>query len=115
MDPRRFGTRRTTGGADFTPLEPLQGWTDLVAAGVAPDRVKLVAHAGGDITRVESAVARALGARVGVIDDPSLPPRRRLDDVTEGDHPNVIRLPLGVVHRAVASALGRAFRRPQGL
>ena len=93
-DRRRYRDLRTTSGADFTALEPLQAWTDLAAAGVMPSQVRLVAYAGGDITRVECAVAAAFGCRVAVVDDPGLPPRRRLDDVLEQPHPGVVRLPL---------------------
>jgi ppGpp synthetase/RelA/SpoT-type nucleotidyltranferase len=80
-------------GTDFTPLEPLQGWTDLVTAGIDPGRVKLLGYAGADISRAEHAVALALGARVGVIDDPLLPKERRFDDPAWSDHPNLVRLP----------------------
>ncbi len=47
--------------------EPLQMWLDLFAAGVEPERVRLLGINGGDISRFEYALALAFGARVGLI------------------------------------------------
>ena len=63
----RFAENFSSPGKDFTPLDPLQGWTDIVAAGVDPRRVKLLSYAGGEISKAECAIALALGARVGVV------------------------------------------------
>jgi len=90
----RFGHRIHTSGSDFTPLEPLQGWTDLVAAGVDAHRVKLLNYAGGQISGAECAMALALGARVGVVEDTTLPKERRFSDPGWQDHRNLIRLPM---------------------
>ncbi len=62
LDPQRFARRFNSSGSDFSPLEPLQGWTDLLAAGVDPRRVKLLCYAGGRISRIECILALALGA-----------------------------------------------------
>ena len=43
-------------------------WTDILAAGISPADVSLVACPGGPITRAEILLARALGARVGWLD-----------------------------------------------
>jgi ppGpp synthetase/RelA/SpoT-type nucleotidyltranferase len=93
-DRTRFAALLTSAGKDFTPLDPLQGWTDLVAAGVDVRRVKLLSYAGGQISRVENAVALALGARLGVIDGPAVPKDRQFKDPMWKDHPHLIRLPL---------------------
>lgn len=81
-------------GTDFTPLDPLQAWTDLVAAGVNPARVKLLAYAGKSISKFECAMALALGARVGAVDNPSLPKERQFDDPAWIGHRNFLPLPL---------------------
>lgn len=80
-------------GNDFTPLEPLQGWIDLLAAGVDPKRVKLVSYGGHRISTAELTLALALGARVGLVVDPELPKDRQFEDVGWIDHPGLIRLP----------------------
>ncbi len=81
-------------GTDFTPLDPLQGWTDLIAAGVDPARVKLLAYAGGLISRAECAITLTLGARVGVVGNPDLPKDRQYDDPAWTGHKNFLPLPL---------------------
>jgi ppGpp synthetase/RelA/SpoT-type nucleotidyltranferase len=92
----RFAENFSSPGKDFTPLDPLQGWTDMIAAGVDPRRVKLLAHASGEISKSECAIALALGARVGVVDlvkDKELLKNRGFDDADWQDHPNLVRLP----------------------
>jgi len=75
-------------------LEPLQAWTDIVAAGVNPRRVKLLSYGGGEISRAECAVALALGVRVGVVEDAALPKDRQFSEPEWQDCPNLVRLPL---------------------
>ncbi len=58
---------RRTPGANFSALEPLQGWIDLVAAGVRPAEVKVLGINGGTISAFEYRLALALGAKVGVL------------------------------------------------
>jgi len=93
-DKVRFVALCESKGTDFTPLDPLQGWTDLIAAGVDPLRVKLISYAGGRISRVEYAVALSLGARVGMVEGPAVPADRRFNDPLWQDHPRLVRLPL---------------------
>jgi hypothetical protein len=66
-DPERYGELRSTDGADFSPLEPLQYWIDLVASGVRPDEVRVLGIGGGSIAASEYQIALALGATVGVV------------------------------------------------
>ncbi|MFH0953777.1 MAG: RyR domain-containing protein [Verrucomicrobiota bacterium] len=89
----RFADHFSSPGNDFTPSDPLQGWTDIIVAGVDPHRVKLLCYAGKDIASCECAMALALGARVGVVEDPSLPRERQFKDPDWQDHPNLARLP----------------------
>ncbi len=86
-----LGKSKTT---DYTPLDALQGWTDIVAAGIDPHRVRHISFAGGAISQVEYAVALALGAWVGVIDSPVIPPDRRFENALWQEHPHLLRLPL---------------------
>jgi ppGpp synthetase/RelA/SpoT-type nucleotidyltranferase len=93
-NPARYKFRISSSGADFSPMEPLQGWTDLVSAGINATRVKVIAFAVGKIARTECAMALALGARVGIIDDISLPKERQFLDPAWQNHPNLVRLPM---------------------
>ncbi|MGD2174714.1 MAG: hypothetical protein PVJ27_04865, partial [Candidatus Brocadiaceae bacterium] len=63
----RYSEIRRTGGTDFSPLEALQGWTDLIASGIRPARVKILGIGGGSIAAAEYRMGLALGARVAVV------------------------------------------------
>jgi ppGpp synthetase/RelA/SpoT-type nucleotidyltranferase len=69
-----------TEGTDFSPLEPLQNWIDLVAAGIAPSQVKLLGINGGEISAFEYRLALALGAKVGLLRDSGREAGRMLKD-----------------------------------
>lgn len=56
-----------TGG--FSPEQPLQNWTDLMAAGVDPRHVRLVGINGGSIAALEYRLALALGASTGLLEE----------------------------------------------
>ena len=84
LNPDRFARRFNSSGSDFSPLEPLQGWTDILAAGVDPRRVKLLSYAGGRISRAECILAVALGARVGVVEEATLPNRSPVQRARNG-------------------------------
>jgi hypothetical protein len=62
---KRYSKVLETKGSDFSPLEPLQTWIDLFAAGISPARVKLLGINGGEIAAFEYRLAAALGAQVG--------------------------------------------------
>ncbi len=87
----RFNSPKTN---DFSPMDPLQAWTDLVVAGVSPTDVRLMCYAPGDIARAECAIALGLGARVGVVLDPDLPKERLLDRSAWAGCNNLLFLPL---------------------
>lgn len=79
-DQTRFGQLHKSKGDDFTPLEPLQAWTDLLLAGINPKSVRLLCYAPGEIARAEISIALAFGARAGLVIDPGLPSDRTYDD-----------------------------------
>jgi hypothetical protein len=72
----------------------LQAWTDILAAGVDPRRVKLLSYGGGPISRAECALALALGVHVGVVEDAALAKDRQFLEPEWQDCPNLVRLPL---------------------
>jgi class 3 adenylate cyclase len=67
VDDERYAELRRTTGEDFSVAEPLQYWSDVVAGGIAPSDVRLLAIGGGQISAAEYRMALALGARVGAI------------------------------------------------
>jgi mutator protein MutT len=60
---------RTDRTVDFSILEPVQMWVDLLASGVVAKDVTLLCLGGGQISSQELALAWALGARSVVVDD----------------------------------------------
>ncbi len=60
---------RQTGGHSFSPAEPLQNWTDLIASGIPPSSVRVLGVGGGRIAAAEYRIALALGATVGLVAD----------------------------------------------
>ncbi len=63
----RYSLVVQTEGADFTPLEPLQNWIDLLAAGISPHSVTLIGINGGLLSRFEYSLARLLGGTVAIV------------------------------------------------
>jgi ppGpp synthetase/RelA/SpoT-type nucleotidyltranferase len=51
----------------FSPVQPLEFWTDLLVAGIKPENVKMIGINGGNISATEYRIALALGAIVGII------------------------------------------------
>lgn len=64
---RRYHELIVTEGNDFNPVQPLHYWADLLASGVRPHEVKVLAVNGGPITAFECRLALALGATVGIM------------------------------------------------
>ena len=87
LNPDRFARRFNSSGSDFSPLEPLQGWTDILAAGIDPRRVKVLSYAGGRISRAECILGAVLGAWVGVVEDATLPDQRAVQRSSLGRMP----------------------------
>ena len=66
-----------TEGKDFSPLEPLQMWNDILTSGIKPLTVKLLGIGGGKIAAFEYRLALMLGAYVALIEDSG----RAVDDI----------------------------------
>ncbi len=84
----------TAGARDFTPLQPLQNWIDLLAAGVRATDVKLLGINGGRIAAFEYRLALALGARVGVVDDSGREANKLAADAEWWSIKGLVRLPV---------------------
>lgn len=64
----RYREIRFTEGSNFSAIEPLQYWCDLIASGVLPSQVKLFGIDGGAISASEYKMALSLGASVALLE-----------------------------------------------
>jgi hypothetical protein len=64
----RYREIRHTPGAEFSAMEPIQYWCDLVSSGVPPGHVKVFGIDGGAISASEYKMALALGASVALLE-----------------------------------------------
>jgi ppGpp synthetase/RelA/SpoT-type nucleotidyltranferase len=93
VEDARYSHILNTDGADFSPVEPLQNWIDLLAAGIKPSQVRLLGINGGEIAAFEYRLALALGATVGILRESGREAGRLLWDTEWRDSPNLIFLP----------------------
>jgi len=42
-----------TAGSDFSEIEPLQYWTDILASDISPEQIFFFRHGGGELSRLE--------------------------------------------------------------
>ena len=92
-DPR-FRQIRMTDGNDFSPLEPLQYWTDIIASGISPSQVRLLGINGGEIAAFEYRLALMLGAKAGVVESSGREAARLFKDPYWGNSKSLVRLSL---------------------
>lgn len=83
---------RQTDGHGFSPLEPLQNWIDLLAAGLRPAVVRVLGINGGPIAAAEYRIAVALGATVGLVAESGREAGRLLGDERWAKQ-RIVRLP----------------------
>ena len=83
---------RVTGGQDFSALESIQYWTDMLASGIDPTQVKLIGINGGEISAFEYRLALMLGASVGVIESSGREAVCLFKDPYWGNAINLVRL-----------------------
>jgi len=68
-DARYREIRLTSDGDDFSALEPLQNWADIIASGIRPEEVRLLGINGGRIAAFEYRMALAFDAWVAVLEE----------------------------------------------
>jgi mutator protein MutT len=107
-DGKRYDLLIQTQGDDFGPLEPIQGWVDLLGSGLSPGMVRVLGIEGGKVAAVEYRLALALGAKLAVIPGSGREADAILRDPEWSKSPNLIRLPMSVIDEATM----RAFVRP---
>lgn len=91
---RRYREHRRSQGIDFSPLEPLQYWADVLAAHLSAEQIRLVAIGGGQITADECQMALALGVPVAVIETGGSEVGHVLDELGWSNHPRCRGLPM---------------------
>ncbi|MHA2231103.1 MAG: RyR domain-containing protein, partial [Candidatus Hodarchaeales archaeon] len=89
---KRYKKILKTEGSDFTLLENLQSWIDIIASGIKPAEVKIIGINGGTIAAAEYRIALALGAKVAVIEKSGREVTRLNDDEDWIDAKNLISL-----------------------
>jgi ppGpp synthetase/RelA/SpoT-type nucleotidyltranferase len=82
----------TTDGMDYSPLEPLQYWIDIIGSGICPAHVRVLGINGGDLSGFEFRLALALGATVGIVDSSGRAASALLQDQDWMDHPRLLVL-----------------------
>jgi ppGpp synthetase/RelA/SpoT-type nucleotidyltranferase len=82
-----------TAGSEFSPWEPLQYWTDLLAGAIDPQDIFILGIGGGAISAFEFRLALALGATVGVIESSGGAASAILRDPDWRCHPRLLPLP----------------------
>lgn len=119
--------RETPGAHDFSVLEPVGMWRDVISAGIEPASVRLVVCPGGAITLQEIVIARSFGARVGWL-DPAGDASESLDAMLPLGSGGVLELPADAMtlrafiapteltdplRSSIARALHNDYRRAQ--
>jgi len=66
---KRYSRIHITEGTDFSVLEPIQYWYDILKSDVEPNKVKLIGINGGRISAFEFHMAIIFGAQVGIIEN----------------------------------------------
>ncbi len=64
---KRYSTIHQTKGKDFSVMEAIQYWYDIMKSGIDPSRVKLIGINGGNIAAFEFHAAIVFGAQVGIM------------------------------------------------
>jgi hypothetical protein len=91
IDPQ-YRQVHATSGSDFSALEALQYWCDIIASGISPDQVRMIGINGGEISAFEYRLALMLGARVAVIESSGREAARLFKDPQWGNSQNLVRL-----------------------
>jgi mutator protein MutT len=85
----RYTEHRHTSGDDFSLLEPLQYWADVLDSNVPIDQIRLIVIGGGDISACECQMALALGIRTAVLYESDTTLARVLSDLGWLAHPRL--------------------------
>lgn len=93
IDNRYHEHRRTAGTREFSVLEPLQNWLDLLVSGIKPENVCVLGINGGRIAAFEYRLAWALGANVAMLQNTGREADKFEADIQTGDYQGMLVLP----------------------
>jgi len=82
-----------TDSGDFSALDILVCWADLINDGINPADVILIGIDGGEIATLEYRIALSLGAKVGLVLNSGRAVSNFLQEKTWKNHPNLLQLP----------------------
>ncbi|MCD6217180.1 hypothetical protein J7L05_04895 [bacterium] len=85
----RYSEIITTQTSEFNPLQSLQYWIDIIAAGIDPKTVKLVGVGGNSLSSFEIAMAIVVGAKVVILERPKVPSELQDDEILLSDLNNL--------------------------
>jgi len=89
----RYTILRPSDGQQFSLLEVIQYWEDIIGSGLSPKDVRLLGINGGRISAIEFRIALAFGAYVGVLHDSGSEASKILHDHDWNDSLYLIALP----------------------
>ena len=90
---KRYDEIRYTDGADFSPLEPLQYWIDIIGSNISPSDVKILGTNHGKISDLEYKIALAFGAQVAIADGYNYISKKDLNEYDLFKSKNFIKIP----------------------
>lgn len=90
---RRYDYLIPTPGNDFSLLDTLQAWIDILAAGIPIENIKILAINGGDISLGECYLGVAFGAQTGVIQNSGRSADAILSNPAWRSHKNLLAIP----------------------
>jgi ppGpp synthetase/RelA/SpoT-type nucleotidyltranferase len=82
-----------TASKEFSALDILSSWTDIILSGIEPSEVILIGINGGEIADLEYRIALSLGAKVCLIAYSGRAVFDIVRDIQWKDHPNLIEVP----------------------
>ncbi|MBN1421800.1 MAG: hypothetical protein JXP34_23705 [Planctomycetes bacterium] len=111
----RYSQHRQVGRKTFSPLQPIQNWIDLLAAGVDASEVRVLGIDGGPIAAFEYRMALALGAWVAVLEKGGREAARLLPDEDWGKAERLLILPreAPIIRQYLAGSRLRASGIPE--
>ncbi len=89
---KRYDEIRETDHDEFSFLEPIQYWMDIISSGIPPDQVKVLGINGGQIASFEYKLALSLGAKVGIIQDSGGEAQKIINDPEWCESGNLVTL-----------------------
>jgi ppGpp synthetase/RelA/SpoT-type nucleotidyltranferase len=88
-----FQHHNLTVSVDYSALEILSYWTDLILQGILPSETKVFGFGGGDVSGLEYKIALSLGAKVYLLSTRTKSTEEIVKNPFWGDHPGLVLLP----------------------